>query len=120
MSLIRRATDEEIFEVLKTMKKNKSLCPDGFNVNFFLSTWSIVGKDFLKDVHHFLNTGFMSYYTNASIIALVPKVPNPAEMGDFCPISCCNTVYKCILKLIVNRLKCLLPDLIDKSQATFI
>lgn len=37
-------------------------------------------------------------------ITLVPKKVNPLKMGDFGPISCCNLIYKCITKLLANRL----------------
>lgn len=58
--------------------------------------------------------------SNATAIALIPKVPNPSFMSDFRPISCCNTIYKCISKIIASRLRLALPDIISKSQATFV
>lgn len=42
------------------------------------------------------------------------------SMGDFRPISCCNTTYKCTSKIIVNRLKSTLPSLISPTQAAFV
>ena len=41
-------------------------------------------------------------------------------MGDFRPISWCNTVYKCIFKIISKRLQGILPSLIDHAQSIFI
>lgn len=102
------------------MKKNKSPGPDGFNVNFFLGAWEIVGPDFLKAVHHFFDSGSLPHYINASSIALIPKCANPSCMANFRPISCCNTIYKCIAKILAGRLKNLLPYIIDKAQAAFV
>ncbi|XP_028082602.1 uncharacterized protein LOC114283922 [Camellia sinensis] len=59
-------------------------------------------------------------FVNSTIIALIPKVPNPAKVGDFRPISSCNTIYKCIAKIIANRIKSVLPDLIDPVQSAFV
>lgn len=118
--LPRLVSDDEIFTTLKSMKKNKSPGPDGFNVNFFLHTWDIVGSDFLKAAHYFFNSGNMPHYINASIIALIPKNQNPSSMNDFRPISCCNTLYKCITKIIATGLSSTLHGLIDKSQAAFV
>lgn len=55
-SLTTPISDDEIFGVLKSMKLNKSPGPDGFNVNFFLHCWDIVGPDFLRAVKFFFST----------------------------------------------------------------
>lgn len=118
--LTLKASDEEIYGILKSMKRNKTPGPDGFNVNFFIHTWDIIGKDFLEAVHYFLETGHLPHYANSTVIALIPKCRNPSSMTDFRPISCCNTLYKCISKLIAKRFSNTLPNLIDRAQAAFV
>lgn len=44
----------------------------------------------------------------------------PDTMKDFRPISCCNVLYKCITKIIVNRIKPLLSGLIGCQQSVFV
>ena len=41
-------------------------------------------------------------------------------MGDFRPIACCNVVYKCITKILSNRMLPLLGDLVSMNQSAFI
>lgn len=56
-----------------------------------------------------------------SIITLIPEKQNPYSMGEFRPNSCCNVVYKCITKILVNRL--VLPGLdsiVSNSQTAFV
>ena len=120
LQIMKRVTNEEILAILKSMKQNKSPRPDGFNVNFFIFSWDVIGEDFLRAVHHFMESGIMPHYTNATVIALIPKCQNPSSMTDFRPISCCNTVYKCISKIIATRLCQSLPSLIDKAQVAFV
>ncbi|KAK9273957.1 hypothetical protein L1049_018769 [Liquidambar formosana] len=96
----------EIKDTLFSLNNDKAPSPDGFTPWFFKEAWSIHNK-LLGEV-------------NATIIALVPKVSNPSSMGDFRPISCCNTIYKCISKIIANRLKPCLPDLICPNQSASI
>lgn len=57
---------------------------------------------------------------NATFVGLVPKVPNPSKVGDFRSISCCNSIYKCIAKILVNRLQVVLPHLIEPVQSGFV
>jgi hypothetical protein len=57
---------------------------------------------------------------NATIITLVPKKINPSSMGDFRPISCCNVIYKCITKILSNRMLPFLADLVGMNQSAFI
>ncbi|XP_074318871.1 uncharacterized protein LOC141655705 [Silene latifolia] len=39
---------------------------------------------------------------------------------QFRPIACCNTVYKCLSKVICGRLNQVLPDIINPSQSAFL
>ncbi|GKB00051.1 RNA-directed DNA polymerase, eukaryota, reverse transcriptase zinc-binding domain protein [Tanacetum coccineum] len=57
---------------------------------------------------------------NANLISLVPKVQNPDKVSEFRPIACCNVIYKCISKIITNRLKRVLGRLVHESQSAFI
>jgi hypothetical protein len=41
-------------------------------------------------------------------------------MGDFMPISCCNLVYKCITKILANRLVAGLDEVISSNQGAFV
>lgn len=57
---------------------------------------------------------------NKTHIALIPKVPNPETTSHFRPISLCNNSYKILSKLLANRLKVILPDLISHNQNAFV
>jgi hypothetical protein len=68
----------------------------------------------------FFATGLLLKEVNATILTLVPKKVNLSAMGDFRPIACCNVVYKCITKIISNRMLPLLSDLVSLNQSAFI
>ena len=58
-------------------------------------------------------------YLNKNHIALIPKVQGPETLGNYSPISLCNTVFKIITKIIVARLMPILGELISPFQTAF-
>ncbi len=68
----------------------------------------------------FFDTERIAREVNSTIITLVPKKYNADKMKDFGPISCCNTFYECITKVIANILKKVLPMVISPNQSALI
>jgi hypothetical protein len=57
---------------------------------------------------------------NSILIALVPKKANSMRVSNYRPISLCNVLYKILLKVLANRLKTILPNIISCNQSAFI
>ena len=57
---------------------------------------------------------------NKTFIALVPKTPTPKSLLDFKPISLYNTFYKVFAKIMVNRIKPFLENIIGTPQKGFV
>ncbi|XP_074315299.1 uncharacterized protein LOC141651488 [Silene latifolia] len=45
---------------------------------------------------------------------------NPTSVLEFRPIACCNTIYKCLSKVICNRVSKIMPDIIKERQGGFV
>ncbi|XP_030441021.2 uncharacterized protein LOC115663116 [Syzygium oleosum] len=113
-------TDEEIWSTLFSLAKGKAPGPDGYNIDFFKSSWEIIGPSTLVAVRDFFESGCMLKEINNTILTLVPKSPNASAMSDFRPIACCNTLYKCISKILARRIVRILPTLIGPAQTAFV
>ena len=74
----------------------------------------------MSAVLEFLNNGHMLLELNHTHIVLIPKIKNPVKMSDFRPISLCNVIYKIIAKVLANRLKQVLPQIIAPTQSAFV
>ena len=117
--LTRDYTEEEIKSALDSMGDLKAPGPDGMPALFYKKFWKIVGKDVVKEVTEVLNGGPMPESWNDTIVVLIPKVQNPERMEDLRPLSLCNVVYKTSSKVLANRLKLVLPDVISLNQSAF-
>ncbi|GJR70207.1 RNA-directed DNA polymerase, eukaryota, reverse transcriptase zinc-binding domain protein [Tanacetum coccineum] len=94
--------------------------PDDFTSKFFKASWETVGMDLCDAVKKFFLSGKMLGELNTTLISLVPKCKIPEKVTDYRLIACCNVVYKCISKVITNRIKVVLNGLIDSNQSAFI
>nr|KYP32891.1 Transposon TX1 uncharacterized [Cajanus cajan] len=106
-------TMEEVRRAVMSMGTFKAPGPNGFQPFFFKQYWEIVGVDLWRMVSEAFNNGGM---TDSSILdtllVLIPKVENPVHLKDFRPISLCNVAYKVISKVLVNRIRPFLNDLV--------
>ncbi|GKA05135.1 RNA-directed DNA polymerase, eukaryota, reverse transcriptase zinc-binding domain protein [Tanacetum coccineum] len=63
-----------------------------YTSEFFKKDWEVVGKE----------------------------VSTPCKVSEFRPIACCNVIYKCISKILTNRIKSGLDKIVHINQSAFI
>ncbi|KAL9226062.1 hypothetical protein vseg_001914 [Gypsophila vaccaria] len=117
--LRREFTGAEVVEALEQMHPLKAPGPDGMNALFFQQYWHIVGPQVIETVLNFLRGGTLPDDMNHTFFVLIPKKKDPNSMGDFRPISLCNVTYKLISKVLANRLKVFLGDVVSENQSAF-
>ncbi|XP_021996242.2 uncharacterized protein LOC110893442 [Helianthus annuus] len=113
-------SNEEIKQAMFSIAGNKAPGPDGYTSIFFKKSWDVIGNDICSAVRDFFDNGSLLTQLNHTIISLIPKVSTPALITDYRPISCCNTLYKCISKIITNRIKEGLGDIFSINQSAFV
>uniref|UniRef100_A0A8R7QRC4 Reverse transcriptase domain-containing protein n=1 Tax=Triticum urartu TaxID=4572 RepID=A0A8R7QRC4_TRIUA len=119
-SLAMEFTREEVYEALQSIGDLKAPGLDGMPSIFYKKCWDIVGDEVVAEVLNVLNGGPMPEGWNDTCVVLIPKVKNPESMKDLRPISLCNVVYKLVSKVLANRLKQILPDIISPNQSAFV
>ncbi|GKA46438.1 RNA-directed DNA polymerase, eukaryota, reverse transcriptase zinc-binding domain protein [Tanacetum coccineum] len=118
--MVRPVMEDEIKTDTFDIEDSKSPGPDGFTSRFFKAAWNIIGKEVCLAVHEFFSSGKLLGEMNTTLISLVPKIPTPNKVLDFRPIAFCNVLYKCISKIMTNRIKRVLGKLINENQSAFI
>ncbi|GJV24208.1 hypothetical protein Tco_1376903 [Tanacetum coccineum] len=77
-------------------------------------------SDVINAVKEFFVNGTLLKELSHTIISLIPKVSSPMRINDYRPISCCNVLFKCISKIISNRIKGSLKVLVSSNQSAFV
>jgi hypothetical protein len=113
-------TPEEIKEALNSIGDMKAPGPDGIPSVFYKHFWEVVREQITKEVLEVLRGGQIPEGWNETTIVLIPKVPRPEKTKDLWPISLCNVLYKIVSKVLANRLKQILPEIISPAQSAFV
>ncbi|OMO64495.1 reverse transcriptase [Corchorus capsularis] len=120
MNLIEPLSEIEIKKVVWSFKAHKAPGSDGFHPFFYHRCWGIIGAKLCSTILNILEDACMPDSINGTLISLIPKVANPIKIDQFRHMSLCDFPYKVVTKILVNRLKPYLDDLISPFQASFV
>jgi hypothetical protein len=118
--LCKPYSNEEIKDALFQMGPTKAPGPDGFPAMFYQVHWELMQDDVCNAVRSFLGGEDIPEGFCDSVIVLIPKVTNLKHLSKFRPISLCNVLYKIASKVVANRLKMFLPDIVSEFQSAFV
>ena len=118
--LERRFEREEVLRVVKEMEGDKALGLDGFSLAFYHHCWEVVERNVLAVFEEFYQHSKFEKSLNATFISLIPKKNGASNIRDFRPISLVGSVYKILAKVLANRLKEVLDQLVSESQNSFV
>lgn len=111
-SLVADVSEGEIKEAVFQLGRLKAPGPDGFSGVFYQDNWEVIKKDVFQFVLEVFRSQKIDPVVNKMLIALVPKVKNPERLSEFRPISCSNFIYKVVAKILANRLRKWMDELI--------
>jgi hypothetical protein len=111
---------DEVKIALFQMFPTKAPGPDGFPAHFFQTHWELCGEEVTLAVLRVLEGRDDIRGINQTFLVLIPKVASPEELGQFRPISLCNVIFKIASKVMANRLKVCLPEIIAEEQSAFV
>ncbi|KAL9999607.1 putative RNA-directed DNA polymerase [Helianthus debilis subsp. tardiflorus] len=118
--LVGEFSGQEIKRDVFDCGADKAPGPDGFNFRFIRFFWDLLEKDFVDVLGYFHRSRRFSAGVGSSFLTLIPKVTNPSTLGEFRPISLIGSVLKVVSKVLVNRLKTVMNNLVSEHQSAFL
>lgn len=111
---------EEVKKAVWGIGVDKAPGLDGFNTHFYRSKWDSIKNNLFEEIEWFMDKHHIARQTNHAFIILILKKDVPGNIRDYRLIACCSVLYKCISKLLTERLKLVLPNLISANRNAFI
>jgi hypothetical protein len=80
---------------------------------FFQACWVVLKEDIMKVIYEFHASGKFERSLNATFLTLILMIPGAIDPKDFHLISLVGSIYKIIAKILLNRLKTVLEEIIS-------
>lgn len=119
-SLLRTFNAQEVEKALKQMYPLKAPGPDGMPPLYYQQFWPTVKSIIITIALDFLNHGTASLHFNDTHIVLIPKTKNSERVIDYKPISLCNVAYKLASKVVANKMKVVLQEVVYENHSAFV
>jgi hypothetical protein len=115
-----KLTIEECTSAFNMMKLNKSPGLDGLTVEFYQTFWDKI-KFFLVDVlNKSQDEKLLTYSQRTSVLSLILKNDDPLLLENDRPISLLNVDLKLLSYVLSQRLKKILPKIINENQTCYL
>jgi hypothetical protein len=113
-------TEAEVWDTIKDMPADRAPGPDGFIGAFYQRAWPVIKAD-ITGLHKLgVGDGRGFARLNRALITLIPKKQDATTIGDYRPISLVHSFSKLFSKVVANRLRKRLPDIIIANQSAFV
>jgi hypothetical protein len=114
-------TEEEVWNTIREMPGDRAPGLDGFTGAFYQKAWPIIKPDILAGLMKLcVGDGRGFARLNRALITLIPKKSDSLETKDFRPIILVHSFAKLFSKIIVNRFRPRLGEIVSMNQLVFI
>jgi len=107
---------EEIYQAIKTGKPHKAPGYDVICLEFLKETWETTKEDLLLIVNEMYTEEIIPDYQKFGIIVYIPKQPHATQVEHYRPLTILNTDFKLVKRIVANRLRPWMQDLLQSSQ----
>ena len=112
-------TEQEVYDAIFQMEKNKAPGPDGFPAEFYKKCWNIIKKDLMEMFDAFHKGELPLFHLNFGTIILLPKKEDAIQIQQYRPICLLNVSFKIFTKVATNRITKVAHTVVRPTQTAF-
>ena len=121
LTTVKSFSEEEIWQAIGELPKDKAPGPDGFTGLFFKMAWLVIKHDIMRAFQAILALDGQSFYlVNQAFMVLLRKKKDASSIGDYRPISLIHSFAKLLTKVLARHLAPHMKDLVQQNQSAFI
>jgi hypothetical protein len=109
-------TAEELKAAVFQGASKKALGSNGVCLEFFKANWDCIEGDMLALINQMYLEGRIMEPQKHGTVVCIPKTSAPNTPVDYKPITLLNTDYKILARIVANRLRPTLSELLHPSQ----
>ena len=108
---------DELDQAVKQLNRNKTPGLDGLTCEFYQCFWPLLKNDFYQVLQECIEQKCLPLSIRRAVISLLPKKGDLLEISNWRPVSLLNTDYKILAKVLANRLKSVINDVVQEDQS---
>ena len=114
-------TMDEFFDAIMTLKSNKVPGLDGLTIEVYRKFWKDLGPYLIEMYQYSFDNNLLPRSVREGLISLLPKKNKDIRLvKNMRPLTLLNNDYKILTKALDNRLRSVLPDIIQGDQTGFV
>ncbi|KAL3682750.1 hypothetical protein R1sor_000772 [Riccia sorocarpa] len=114
--LVERPEEEEIGNVIRDLKNEKSPGIDGMTAEVLKVLWKEARQDVIDFVQSFWETEKLTWKQQTGVIKLTPKEGDRQKIKNWRPLTMLNSGYKLVSKIMANRMGVVMPSLVSNQR----
>ncbi|KAL3686523.1 hypothetical protein R1sor_009097 [Riccia sorocarpa] len=115
-----KPSDQEVEECVKNLAKDKAPGLDGVSADVLRELWAEAKPLCIEVLSAFWQDEQLTGAEEKGVVKLIPKNEVTCRLTNWRPITLTRITYKLVSKLLADRLKPMLPDLVSGQQTGFV
>jgi hypothetical protein len=117
--LLADFTEQQVYDAISQMEKNKAPGPDVFPAKFYQVFWETLKGDLMALFKDFQDGNLPLYHLNFGTIILLPKKEDAVQIQQYRPICLLNVSFKIFTKVRTSRVTKFAHLVLRPTQTAF-